>query len=91
MSKELQYMDEYVSPIALMQITIAVEVCDIPLNHLFFKGQAITYYYNMIYCILTEKKQASACFCLNGGLGRNRTNDTRIFSPLLYRLSYAAN
>ena len=34
------------------------------------------------------KKQASACFCLNGGLGRNRTNDTRIFSPLLYRLSY---
>ena len=25
---------------------------------------------------------------LNGGLGRNRTADTRIFSPLLYRLSY---
>ena len=24
----------------------------------------------------------------NGGPGRNRTNDTRIFSPLLYRLSY---
>ena len=24
----------------------------------------------------------------NGGSGRNRTNDTRIFSPLLYRLSY---
>ena len=23
----------------------------------------------------------------NGGLGRNRTADTRIFSPLLYRLS----
>lgn len=48
MSKELQYMDEYVSPIALIQITIAVEVCDIPLKHHFFKGQAITYYYNMI-------------------------------------------
>ena len=24
----------------------------------------------------------------NGGSGRNRTSDTRIFSPLLYRLSY---
>ena len=27
---------------------------------------------------------------LTGGLGRNRTTDTRIFSPLLYRLSYRA-
>src|SRR5699024_12191403 len=27
---------------------------------------------------------------LNGGSGRNRTADTRIFSPLLYRLSYRA-
>ncbi len=26
----------------------------------------------------------------NGGLGRNRTTDTRIFNPLLYRLSYRA-
>jgi hypothetical protein len=26
----------------------------------------------------------------DGGLGRNRTADTRIFSPLLYRLSYQA-
>ena len=25
---------------------------------------------------------------LNGASGRNRTNDTRIFSPLLYLLSY---
>ena len=24
----------------------------------------------------------------HGASGRNRTNDTRIFSPLLYRLSY---
>ena len=24
----------------------------------------------------------------NGAFGRNRTTDTRIFSPLLYRLSY---
>lgn len=28
---------------------------------------------------------------LFGGLGRNRTADTRIFNPLLYRLSYLAN
>ena len=27
---------------------------------------------------------------LNGGQGRNRTTDTRIFSPLLYQLSYLA-
>ena len=26
----------------------------------------------------------------NGGQGRNRTADTRIFSPLLYQLSYLA-
>ena len=25
---------------------------------------------------------------LNGAQGRNRTSDTRIFSPLLYQLSY---
>jgi hypothetical protein len=28
---------------------------------------------------------------LYGGLGRNRTTDTRIFNPLLYQLSYQAN
>jgi hypothetical protein len=27
-------------------------------------------------------------FLLQGGVGRDRTADTRIFSPLLYRLSY---
>ena len=27
----------------------------------------------------------------SGGLGRNRTTDTRIFNPLLYQLSYRAN
>jgi hypothetical protein len=27
---------------------------------------------------------------MNGGQGRNRTTDTRIFSPLLYQLSYLA-
>ena len=30
------------------------------------------------------------CEEINGGQGRNRTADTRIFSPLLYRLSYLA-
>ena len=39
-----------------------------------------------------EKPQESCDFLgLNpGGLGRNRTNDTRIFNPLLYQLSYRA-
>ena len=33
--------------------------------------------------------EESGFFC-SGGLGRNRTADTRIFNPLLYRLSYRA-
>lgn len=40
-----------------------------------------------------EKKGATISrdsLIANGGQGRNRTNDTRIFSPLLYRLSYLA-
>ena len=28
--------------------------------------------------------------CVTSGQGRNRTGDTRIFSPLLYQLSYLA-
>jgi len=28
--------------------------------------------------------------CVTSGQGRNRTADTRIFSPLLYQLSYLA-
>ncbi len=28
---------------------------------------------------------------MDGGQGRDRTTDTRIFSPLLYQLSYLAN
>ena len=35
-----------------------------------------------------KKADDDTCCFFNGGLGRNRTNDTRIFSPLLYRLSY---
>ena len=30
-------------------------------------------------------------FFKNGGSGQDRTVDTRIFSPVLYRLSYRAN
>ena len=28
---------------------------------------------------------------MDGAQGRNRTTDTRIFNPLLYRLSYLGN
>ena len=34
--------------------------------------------------------QLSYTGVLYGGFGRNRTADTRIFSPLLYQLSYKA-
>ena len=40
----------------------------------------------------TEKNQPGRVGFWNiGGQGQNRTVDTRIFSPLLYRLSYLAN
>ena len=39
-----------------------------------------------------DKSDLRLCWALwnikNGAQGRNRTTDTRIFSPLLYRLSY---
>ena len=38
-------------------------------------------------CIKT-KKQSHFCNCFFGGATGNRTRDTRIFSPLLYQLSY---
>ena len=42
----------------------------------------------------THKKKTVALLrrqrFLFGGLGRNRTTDTRIFNPLLYQLSYRA-
>ncbi len=38
-----------------------------------------------------RKRPTEKGWALNGGgLGRKRTTDTRIFSPLLYRLSYRA-
>jgi hypothetical protein len=42
----------------------------------------------------TNRKPQESCDFLglnSGGLGRNRTTDTRIFNPLLYQLSYRAN
>ena len=40
------------------------------------------------YIIRKNHSFLSGYISSNGGPGRNRTNDTRIFSPLLYRLSY---
>src|SRR5438128_1438813 len=37
-----------------------------------------------------ERTAACAACAKSGGQGRNRTTDTRIFSPLLYQLSYLA-
>lgn|GEM_PF-2680391 len=37
-----------------------------------------------------ETARFPGIFCNCGGLGRNRTIDTRIFNPLLYQLSYRA-
>src|SRR6267378_4404681 len=34
--------------------------------------------------------QDESAYCATSGQGRNRTGDTRIFSPLLYQLSYLA-
>ena len=40
---------------------------------------------------MKPEKQKSPVFTgLFGGQGRDRTGDTRIFSPLLYQLSYLA-
>ena len=40
-------------------------------------------------CIV-KKAQTDTGGKKSGGLGRNRTTDTRIFNPLLYQLSYLA-
>ena len=37
-----------------------------------------------------KTNRVRAGFLVFGGLGRNRTIDTRIFNPLLYQLSYRA-
>jgi hypothetical protein len=38
----------------------------------------------------TSSLKKQNCLALTGGEAQNRTGDTRIFSPLLYRLSYLA-
>ena len=35
-----------------------------------------------------KENYIAVVLCLSGGVTRNRTGDTRIFSPLLYQLSY---
>lgn len=44
----------------------------------------------LIFCRINEKNRRSfdLRILIRGGRGRNRTVDTRIFNPLLYRLSY---
>lgn len=38
-----------------------------------------------------KAERKGSAFRIGGGQGRNRTADTGIFNPLLYRLSYLAN
>ena len=40
--------------------------------------------------LVSSEEYGQKCLIWIGGQGRNRTTDTRIFSPLLYRLSYLA-
>jgi hypothetical protein len=40
--------------------------------------------------LLAKARAARRKLDWDGGLGRNRTTDTRIFNPLLYQLSYQA-
>ena len=54
-----------------------------PLTFWFVAKHSIQLSYERIYAPNLSKKS-------NGGFGQNRTADTRIFSPLLYRLSYEA-
>ena len=44
----------------------------------------------IIYLVGAERGTEATRGNLNGGQGQNRTADTGIFSPLLYRLSYLA-
>ena len=37
---------------------------------------------------MTKRSMIAAAYFLNGAQGQNRTADTWIFNPLLYRLSY---
>ena len=41
--------------------------------------------------IINTKRDAWPCVSFFGGTDGNRTSDTRIFSPLLYQLSYGTS
>jgi hypothetical protein len=44
-----------------------------------------------VHCLAGSVPQSETCISDHGsGQGRDRTGDTRIFSPLLYQLSYLA-
>jgi hypothetical protein len=47
-------------------------------------GLGVGFYFSELRNVLTTKIK----FMRAGAQGRNRTTDTRIFSPLLYQLSY---
>ena len=56
----------------------------LPLGKKFIENMRVVYGY-------VKKASRGGCeLTRGGGGGRNRTVDTRIFSPLLYRLSYPA-
>ncbi len=44
-----------------------------------------------IQVVYTTKKRRNALRLYRGGTDGNRTSDTRIFSPLLYQLSYGTS
>ena len=57
--------------------------------------QQLHYYINILSTLrlhvkVCDIKEFATILCLYGGQRQNRTADTRIFSPLLYRLSYLA-
>ena len=57
-----------------------------------FIGTVSPLLYQLSYVVVYNKKRvtqmSNSFFC---GATRNRTGDTRIFSPLLYQLSYGTN
>ena len=55
-----------------------------------FQYDFITVMLKFLFFYKKEKSLLSKTIILNGGLGRDRTSDTWIFSPLLYQLSYRA-
>ena len=69
----------------------ASSICNAPTDDAWLAGQVRTEW-EQIGLRNKNAKQSSLAHYGNvlGGPGRNRTTDTRIFNPLLYRLSYQA-